>query len=428
VFISYNKEEVKETFHEKIRFAYDNLPFFIKDAMPATSDSSTGMRFANGSSIRVTQSGRGGTYQMVHVSEYGKICAKYPMKAREIKTGTLNAIHAGQLVAVESTAEGRHGEFFDLCQNARRLQEMNRALTRLDFKFHFFPWYFNPLNQLEVEENQLVLYEYQKKYFEQLESQERIRLSAKRKAWYVAKWNVQGDDMKQEHPSTPDEAFEAAIHGAYYTTDFRIMRKEGRITKVPHTEGALVDTWWDLGVDDYTVLWLTQDIGRQVNVINFYFNSGEGFLHYYDWLLELKEKHRYRFGKHTAPHDVVQRDKFRAESYLQSAKDMGFVFNIAPKLSLLSGIQASRRMLRISWFDEERCQEGLDMLEAYRKQWNETTASYRDQPLHDQNSHAADAYRTLATAHEFTSTYAMALHTQALADRQASKADAAGWT
>lgn len=428
VFISYNKEEVKETFHEKIRFAYDNLPFFVKQSMPATADSSTGMRFKNGSSIRVTQSGRGGTYQMVHISELGKICAKYPQKAREIKTGTLNAVHPGMFVAIESTAEGRAGDFYEICQRSRRWQEMKRTLTKLDFKFHFFPWYYNPLNVLPIEAKDFTMYDYQKKYLEELEAQERIRLSLERKAWYVAKWNVQGDDMKQEHPSTPDEAFEAAIHGTYFTPEFRVIRKEGRITKVPYTEVALVDTWWDLGVDDYTVIWFTQDVGRQLHVINFLFHSGEGFMYYYDELVKLKEKKGYRYGRHVAPWDVVQRDRFRAESYLTSAREVGFSFDVAPYLSILSGIQACRRLLRISWFDEELTTQGTDFLEAYRKQWNETTASYRDQELHDINSHAAAAWRTCATAHKFTSTYAMSLDKRAQQDRAKAKADPGGWT
>ena len=68
------------------------------------------------------------------------------------------------------------------------------------------------------------------------------------------------------------------------------------------------------------------------------------------------------------------------------------------------------------------------MLEAYRKQWNETTGAYRDQPFHDENSHAADAFRTLATAHEFTSAYAMAMHKEQVQRRNADKKDPKGWT
>lgn len=49
---------------------------------------------------------RSGTLNYLHISEYGKICAKFPDKAREIRTGALNTIQAGQIAWIESTAEG----------------------------------------------------------------------------------------------------------------------------------------------------------------------------------------------------------------------------------------------------------------------------------------------------------------------------------
>ena len=42
------------------------------------------------------------------------------------------------------------------------------------------------------------------------------------------------------------------------------------------------------------------------------------------------------------------------------------------------------------------CDEGLGRLENYRKQVNQQTGSYTDRPVHDDNSHGADAFRTMA--------------------------------
>jgi hypothetical protein len=39
-----------------------------------------------------------------------KICAHAPEKAREIVTGALNTVEAGQFVVIESTAVGQEGE------------------------------------------------------------------------------------------------------------------------------------------------------------------------------------------------------------------------------------------------------------------------------------------------------------------------------
>lgn len=45
------------------------------------------------------------------------------------------------------------------------------------------------------------------KYFEQLKSDYNIILTDGQKAWYVKKMQTQGDNMKREYPSTPEEAF-----------------------------------------------------------------------------------------------------------------------------------------------------------------------------------------------------------------------------
>jgi len=424
ILISYSKDEMKETFHNKIRFAYDRLPFFIRDANPATKDSETGLRFSNGSSIRVTMSGRGGTYQRVHISEFGRICAHDPKKAREIKTGTLNAIHPGQIVVIESTAEGREGEFYRLSQQAQALKDdPNRKLSKMDPKFFFFPWFKSELDTLDDTEN-LVMYDYQRKYLVDMEAGLKVRFTKGQKAWYIAKWNQQGDDMKQEHPATPEEAFEAAILGAYYKNEFTQARKDGRITKVPYQDGVLVNTWWDLGYNDENSIWFTQDIGREIHVIDFYTNSGEGLGHYIDYL---KNK-TYRYGRHWAPHDISKHEYATGKRIIDAARNLGINFQVAPKLSVRSGIQQCRTILKICHFDQEKCEGGLSSLEAYRKEWNESLGCYRDKPLHNRDSNPADAFRTMAVSHKFTTVFEDPVNIEQARQAHKEKGHKDGWT
>jgi hypothetical protein len=136
--IAHNKEDAHVFFRDKIKYAYDNLPDWLKTERPAIKNDAGELLLNNNSSIRVGTSMRSGTLQFLHISEYGKICRKYPEKAAEIRTGALNAVHAGHMVFVESTAEGRDGDFYGLCTRARALQEAGKKLTELDFKFHFF--------------------------------------------------------------------------------------------------------------------------------------------------------------------------------------------------------------------------------------------------------------------------------------------------
>ena len=70
------------------------------------------LQLSNGVTLHVGTSMRSSTLQLLHISEFGKICAKFPNKARQIVTGSLNALAPGQYVFIESTAEGREGYFY----------------------------------------------------------------------------------------------------------------------------------------------------------------------------------------------------------------------------------------------------------------------------------------------------------------------------
>jgi hypothetical protein len=116
--IAQDLETAADIFDNKLKFAYDNLPPEIKGKMIATSDREKELSLNNGSSIRVATSFRGGTIQYLHVSEYGKICAKFPDKAREIQTGSLNSVPPDGFIVFESTAEGNDGDFYNRSQKA----------------------------------------------------------------------------------------------------------------------------------------------------------------------------------------------------------------------------------------------------------------------------------------------------------------------
>lgn len=130
-----------EIFQDKVKFAYDNLHPFVKGLSPARRDNANELRFENGSSYRVGTTLRGGTIQLLHISEFGKICREFPRKAEEIMTGALNTVQVGQFITVESTAEGRSGYFYDMVKNAQDHAARGEPLTPMDWKLHFLPWW-----------------------------------------------------------------------------------------------------------------------------------------------------------------------------------------------------------------------------------------------------------------------------------------------
>jgi hypothetical protein len=114
--IAHTLSNAQVIFRDKVRFPYDHLPEAIRNAVPARNDNAGELLLANNSSLRVGVSLRSGTLQYLHVSEYGKICAQFPEKAREVRSGALNTVDKNGMVFIESTAEGQDGHFLELCQ------------------------------------------------------------------------------------------------------------------------------------------------------------------------------------------------------------------------------------------------------------------------------------------------------------------------
>lgn len=432
ILIAHTKADAEEFFYNKVRFAYDALPDELRSANPAITESARHLRFANGSSLRVTTSGRSGTHQIVHISEFGKMCAKYPEKAKEVVTGTLNTVHPGRIVTIESTAEGREGKFYEYATEAQKKANERAQLTRLDWKFFFFGWQENQLNTLPQNEAEFVNeYGYQKEYLDSLEDKLDVQLTKGQRAWYCIKWNQMGDDMKREHPSTPEEAFEASIEGAYFWAEFYRIRADRRICDVPYDPSIPVDTWWDIGIDDSTSIWFTQNVGRKIHVIRYFEYAGEGLLFYKDKLGEFE----YRYGRHVFPHDVRKREFSSGETIQKTARKMGLKVEVAPRMRKQDQIEQARQKLNICWFDQENCTQayakqevGLASLEQYRKEWDEKMGSYKQKPLHNWASHGADAFMTMATAHNWTPAWIAGEQVQNAIAKSRAKADAKGWT
>jgi hypothetical protein len=392
--IAHTLPDAQVIFRDKVRFPYDHLPDMIKWMVPVRNNNATEMLFANNSSIRVGVSLRSGTLQYLHVSEYGKICAKFPEKAREVRTGALNTLDKNGQVFVESTAEGQDGHFFELCQHARTLRNAGDALTPMDFKFHFSPWHEDEAYVLPA--GSVAIPATYRDYFARLE-RIGIALTPEQQAWYVKKCEQQQGDMKREFPSTPDEAFEAAIEGAYYADQLARMEMDRRLTRLPIDLSLPVLTTWDLGLNDATAIWFIQVVGREIRFVDYYENSGFGLEHYVQELSRRREQHGFVFGEHYFPHDVNNGEISNGKSRFDTLLSLGIQPVPVPRVQNINdGINAARRMLGQSLIDPVRCDRGLKALRHYRKEWDEDRASFRDKPFHNGASHGGDAFLNFA--------------------------------
>ncbi|RUR99436.1 terminase [Pectobacterium polaris] len=228
--IAQDKNAAGEIFRTKISIPFDNLPGWLRSSFKITERRSGAnggyILFSHGSSIQVATSFRSGTVQRLHISEHGKICAKYPAKAKEVRTGTLNAVHDGCIVFDESTAEGVGGDFHTMSTRALELAQSGVDLTMQDYKFHFYPWFDDPKYVAPVPAGGLRLSKYHQEYFAAVEAATRVTLSDEQKQWYIRKEVEQGEEMKQEFPSTPQEAF--LTSGRRVFPAINVMYAEGR--------------------------------------------------------------------------------------------------------------------------------------------------------------------------------------------------------
>ena len=184
--------------------------------------------------------------------------------------------------------------------------------------------------------------------------------------------------------------FDASIEGAYYAKEMAKAEADKRICRVPIEPTAKVDTWWDLGIDDATAIWFVQDVGQERRILDYLEVSGEGL----PQIVKRLEAKDYRYGRHVLPHDAQARELGTGVSRVETLEKLGIRnIDVIPQQEVADGVNAVRLMLSRCWFDAERCERGIEALKQYRREWDGKRQVWRERPLHDWASHAADAFR-----------------------------------
>jgi phage terminase large subunit len=235
--------------------------------------------------------------------------------------------------------------------------------------------------------------------------------------WYCSRLTVDDTDLRTEdgdrlvdlvhkniESGEVDEAharqefwcsFEAPNSGSYYGRMLEQAEQQGRICPVPWDPSLPVYTWWDIGVDDASVVWFVQaHRGGELRFIDYLEDEGQPLSYYLDALNSRRaDGWRFEPNGQLVPHDFATRSFQTGESSEQAARKMGWRMTVVPATSVQEGIDAVRRVLPRCWFDSERCKVGLDRLRNYTKAWSAQLQRFTG-PLHDANSHASDAFRT----------------------------------
>lgn len=221
-------------------------------------------------------------------------------------------------------------------------------------------------------------------------------------------------EKDHDYATNPEQAenvwgggYEIVTEGSYYAKLLATAEKEGRIGSYPYNPKLEVKTAWDIGVDDYTAVWFVQDDGKKVYVIDYHEASGEGAEQVVRACMPelipndgesragLSELGRgpYKFSRHYLPHDVKVREwGGGAKARFQTLTELGVKpIHVGAAQGPEERINATRRILPVMHFDNNRrVAVGLARLRRYSRRWNDSMQTYTA-PLHDLNSHGADA-------------------------------------
>lgn len=213
----------------------------------------------------------------------------------------------------------------------------------------------------------------------------------------AAKRDMSEEAFLQEYECS----FDAAVRGAFFGKNVARVRSSDRLRNIEYDPSYPVITGWDIGFDG-TVIWYCQKIGEELRIIDCDIFEDKDIPYVVNKVLNKP----YTYECQLLPHDAVKRqitDKRKtAKGQIES---LGLRCKVAPRLSLDDGIHATRNLIDRAIFST-RCDlkrkvgqtkvSPIDSLALYRAEFDETRGVQGVKPVHDRNSHVADALRTLA--------------------------------
>ena len=190
-------------------------------------------------------------------------------------------------------------------------------------------------------------------------------------------------------------SFDAAITGAFWGKEMAAALSDGRICDVAWQPEFKVHTAWDLGRTDDTAIWWYQQSKGEIHIIDHWSGAGSDVPD----LATVIHGKPYKYGNHWFPHDARMKTlAANGRSIIEQMHSLEVKGQVVPSIGVQDGIQAVRAMMPVVYFDQVKCEAGMEALRSYQREWDADKRAFRDTPRHDWASHSADAFRMLAVA------------------------------
>ena len=214
--------------------------------------------------------------------------------------------------------------------------------------------------------------------------------------WFPETLKLEKDALKARDLEAYNTVWEGicrvTVDGAIFAKEMQLAELEERITKVNYDPMKPVHAVFDLGWADATAVWFVQFIGMETRLIRYFETSQETI----SAILAKMQTYGYMYDTLWLPHDAENKTLAASgRSIEEIVRASGYKTRIIPRTPVADSINAARTIFRNCWFDRDNCVDGLQCLRHYRYEVDPDTKQFSRNPLHDQYSHGADAFRML---------------------------------
>jgi phage terminase large subunit len=215
--------------------------------------------------------------------------------------------------------------------------------------------------------------------------------------WFPEVLDMERRTLQARDPEAYNTVWEGlcrqTVDGAVFAREMQSAELEGRITKVRYDPTKPVHAVFDLGWADSTSIWFVQFIAQEIRLIRYVEDNQQTISHY----LGLMQTFGYVYDTLWLPHDAQNKTlAAQGRSIEEIVRNSGFKTKIIPRTPIVDSINAARTIFRNCYFDRDNCYDGLQCLRHYRYEVDPETKAFSKNPLHDQYSHGADAFRMIA--------------------------------
>jgi phage terminase large subunit len=206
--------------------------------------------------------------------------------------------------------------------------------------------------------------------------------------------HAEGTMKREDYAHIWEGKCKPAVEGAIYFD--QMAQASSRIGAIPHDPMLKTHAVWDLGYNDSMSIILAQKVASEIRVIHYIEGNQRTLADYSAELRALTlDGQPINWGHHYLPHDGFAKRHQTGKQDAEVLGGFGWSIQRTPSMEVEQGIKRARDTFSRMYFNRDAVARLLECLKRYRRAVNGKT-NEPGNPIHDEFSHGADAFRYLA--------------------------------